>query len=326
MLLRGGFGITEMVLITGGFGYLGGRLAQYLDLNGYNEIFLGSRTEKKSPAWLSNAKVVRTQWDSSANLEKICAGVDVIVHMAGMNAQDCADNPVAAIDFNGVCTSRLLNAAVMQGVKRFVYLSTAHVYNAPLSGEITENSCPANLHPYATSHRAGEDVVREAAEKGEIEGVVIRLSNAFGTPAHKEANCWNLLMNNLCYQSVASRKMVLQSTGVQRRNFITIANVCRAISHLMELPRDKLENGVFNVGDKTMRVIDMAEMVQSRCVEVLGYAPEIVHLDHLQDEESVELDYRIDKLLSSGFSLSPSFSHEIDATLKMCREEFGEHI
>src|SRR3546814_17036700 len=93
-----------------------------------------------------------------------------------MNAQNCAANPVEALEFNGVATARLVQAAARVGIRRFIYLSTAHVYCAPLTGTITEDTCPRNLHPYATSHLAGENAVLSAVQAGEISGMVLRLS------------------------------------------------------------------------------------------------------------------------------------------------------
>ena len=171
------------ILITGGFGYLGGRLAQFLANQAGYTILLGSRQQTRPPDWLSHVEVVQTRWDSPASLEQVCIGVNAVVHLAGMNAQDCTADPAAALEVNGLTTARLLNVAIKQRVKRFIYLSTAHIYGTPLAGVITEETCPTNLHPYATSHRAGEDVVLAAHQRGEIEGIVIRLSNGYGDVA-----------------------------------------------------------------------------------------------------------------------------------------------
>src|SRR3546814_20189177 len=97
-----------------------------------------------------------------------------------MNAQNCAANPVEALEFNGVATARLVQAAARVGIRRFIYLSTAHVYCAPLTGTITEDTCPRNLHPYATSHLAGENAVLRAVKAGEISGMVLRFLNVLG--------------------------------------------------------------------------------------------------------------------------------------------------
>src|SRR6267143_1950356 len=114
------------LLITGGFGYLGGRLAQFLAPAGY-EILLGTRRQSAPPFWLPQSKVVQTQWSSPTGLEHVCVGVDAVVHLAGMNAQDCAADPVMAVEFNAGATASLLHAAVRQRVRRFIHVSTAHV-------------------------------------------------------------------------------------------------------------------------------------------------------------------------------------------------------
>jgi UDP-glucose 4-epimerase len=222
------------ILITGGFGFLGGRMARFLSKASGNEIVLGARNIHKQPASLAGFRVVETGWESPEKLKEACKGVDSIIHLAGMDAASCAADPVKALEFNGVTTAKLINIAIDAGVKQFVFFSTAHVYSAPLIGRVTENSLPASLHPYATSNRAGEDVVLAQSANEKINGIVIRLSNSYGSPAHDEANCWTLLVNDLCKQAVVSRKLVVKSNGLQRRNFVTITDACNATSHLMQ--------------------------------------------------------------------------------------------
>lgn len=236
------------VLITGASGYLGGRLAQFMASQTNHEILLGTRKISGPPVWSPDARVAQTLWDSPHALEEICVGIDAVIHLAGMNAQDCAADPVAALRINGVATAQLLQAAIRTGVKKFIYLSTAHVYGSPLTGAITEQTCPVNLHPYATSHRAGEDAVRAAHQREEIVGVVIRLSNAYGAPMHREVNCWMLLVNDLCRQAVQTRKLVLRSSGVQLRDFITLHDTARCVDHFIHLPARSCGDGLFNLG------------------------------------------------------------------------------
>jgi len=311
------------VLITGGFGYVGGRLAQFLASRGGYEILLGSRQQAEPPPWLPQAKVAQTQWDAATGLEQICAGVDVIVHLARMNAQDCAADPVAALEFNAVATARLLRAAIRRGVKRCIYLSTAHVYVSPLRGVISEETHPVSLDPYATSHRAGEDVVRAAHQRGEIVGMVVRLSNAYGPPAHKEANCWMLVVNDLCRQAVTTQQMVLQSSGLQRRNFVPLPDACRAIDHLIHLPALNLVKDIFNVGGEWSPTIwEAACLVQERCAVVLGFPPRLTRVPPKIGEAAAELDFRIDVLRQSGFQPGVDRAREIDRLIEFCRTAF----
>ena len=250
--------------------------------------------------------------------------MDVVVHAAGMNAQECAADSIAALEFNGVATARLLEAAIRSGVERFIYLSTAHVYASPLSGMITENVCPRNMHPYATSHLAGENAVLCERQRARIGGIVLRLSNTFGAPMHKDVNCWSLLVNDLCRQAILERKLVLRSAGLQRRDFVTLEDVGAAVLHILHLSNDEVDDGIFNLGGAwAPKVIEIAQMVQARCSSMLGFVPEIICPAPSEGEVSLALDFRIDKLHSTGFNLSANISAEIDATLFRCRQFFG---
>ena len=307
------------ILITGGFGFVGGRVAQHLHQAGH-QIILGSRNERISPDWLPQAKVVQTNWNNGLALKKICSGVDLIIQAAGMNAQDCAGDPVAALELNGLATTRLVESASQVGVQRFIYLSTAHVYSSPLMGIINEDICPQNLHPYATSHLAGENAVLSSSQRGQIEGIVLRLSNAYGTPVHNDVNCWTLLVNDLCKQVVKTEKIILRSSGMQQRNFISLNNVCRAISHFLSLQKNTMLDGLFNVGsDSSISVFEMANIIAKCSKDEFGFEPKIERAEPKQNEKSDELQYDISKLKSTGFVLQGSMDDEIIQTLKLSK-------
>ncbi len=311
------------VLITGGFGFVGGRLGQHLQQAGH-QVVLGTRRLCDPPRWLPTADVVQTSWNDVPSLMKMCSRVDAVVHCAGMNAEDCLADRAAALEFNGVATAHLVSAAVSQGMKRCIYLSTAHVYASPLAGTITEETCPRNLDVYATSHRAGEDTVLGAQQRGEIEGIVIRASNVFGFPSHKDVNCWTLLVNDLCRQAVQTGKMVLRSTGVQQRDFITLDDVCRAIAHLLELSSRQCQDGLFNLGsENAFSVWEMVQRIARRCQARLGFTPDIERSEPHDDEQYESLQYDCSKLHKTGFYWRNNMDEELDNTLAFCGQVWG---
>jgi UDP-glucose 4-epimerase len=314
------------ILIIGGLGFVGGRLAKYLSQAGH-QIVLGSRHITISPDWLDQAEIVQIEWENVAALELSCVGVDVVIHTAGMNAQDCAADPVAALTFNGVATGRLVEAASRAGVKKFIYLSTAHVYSSPLVGVITEESCPRNLHPYATSHLAGEYAVLSASQRGLLQGIVLRLSNAFGAPMHKDVNCWMLLVNDLCRQAVETRKLVLQTSGLQHRDFICLKDVCRITEELLDNVDTVSATGIFNLGaGASQPVLSMAELIQQRCFHVLGFQPALQHAEGKEGEQHLSLAYRSDRLGAQGIKSNRSDNVlEVDDLLRFCSTTFTQN-
>jgi len=314
------------ILVTGGFGFLGGRIVQYF-LGAGHEVLLGtSRDVKSHNSSIGGAQVVQTLWNNPAALEKVCASVDVIIHASGMNAKDCIDDPASALTVNAVATANILQSAIKQKVCRFLYISTIHVYTDILEGAVSEDDCPTNLHPYATSHRAAEDAVLWAQKAGHIDGVVVRFSNGFGFPAHRDVNCWMLLINDLCRQAVEKRELVLASNGMQVRNFIPISEICSAIDFLVcQMPFEKKIGlaGAINVGGKeSFTVLEMAKLVQSRCSAILGFTPDLL-VGRIGGECRTQLDFQLNRLNSLGYSHLHSSVEEIDRLLAYCDNSFS---
>lgn len=317
------------ILITGATGFLSGRMAQFLSAAGH-EVVLGSRSLTHAPNWLAQAKVVKTRWDSPEHLNEICKSMDVVIHSAGMNAQDCTDDPAAALLANGVATAYLLQASARAQVKQFIYFSTAHVYKSNLQGVITEDTPTQNLHPYATSHLAGEACVRYATQQGHIKGTVIRLSNAFGYPLDATTKCWGLLVNDLCKQVVQTGAITLRTTGLQQRDFIAITDVCNIIYGIIgSLPGqhpDFVAPEVLNVGSgQSMTVLDCAQLIAKRAEMILGKTIEIKRptvQTSLKNESSEDLFYSIARLKQLGIQPGDSSIKEIDDLLLYCKREF----
>lgn len=252
-------------------------------------------------------------------------GADVVIQAAGMNAHDCAADPVAALMVNGVATARLMDAASRAAVKRFVYLSTAHVYGSPLTGMVDENTYPRNLHPYASSHLAGENAVLGASRQGGTQGIVLRLSNGFGVPVRRDVNCWMLLVNGLCRQAVEEGQMVLQSTGLQHRDFIALSEICRMTEGLIHRSLDTGVPSVINVGvGISQPVREMARFIQQRCQVVLNFRPQLTWAENAMEEDHAPLEYRSNGLRE--LSLMPRMDHtaEVDELLAFCAATFAK--
>jgi len=317
--------MTGTVMITGGLGYIGGRLAHHLAQTTSVSLRIGTRNlDTALPSWVKRENLIRLDLMSDEDLDSACRGTKCVIHLAALNEIDSAAEPERALLVNGVGALRLLRAAERAGVERFIYFSTAHVYGAPLAGTITEQTLPRSVHPYAISHRVAEDFVLAAHDRKALVGVVLRLSNSLGAPVRPEVNRWTLLGNDLCRQAVVAKELRLRSSGMQRRDFISLSDVGRAVMHFLDLPRVDCRDGLFNLGGGcSLRVIELAERIAHRCGEVLGYVPGIVKPQAAADEIDEPLLYKIDKLRATGFDLSGDLDGEIDATLRFCRSYFG---
>lgn len=319
----------KTVLVTGARGYLGGRLVVDMAARGWSVIGT-SRGHLLPPQGWPDVPLVGLdplQQDED-DIVAMLRQVDSVVHLAAPNEILSTRDPVAAQMSGGVGGLKLLRAATKAGCRRFVFLSTIHVYGAPLCGRIVETDLPKPMHPYAINHRAMEDYVLLAQAKGDIEAMVLRLSNGIGAPAWGDVDRWTTVGNDLCRQAVETGRVVLHSSGRQWRDFIVLCDFVAAIRHVLTMERDKIGEGLFNLGGQLpLRMIDVALAVSRRAEVMLDHPVPVTH-GAVTGEDPSPIAYCIDRIAATGFTPSPAsrLDDEIDATLALCRTAFERRI
>ena len=312
-----------MILISGGLGYLGGRIAEHLLNSGFHVRIGSSRINPEIPLSLSSCEVVICDLSDKRSLENACKNVSSIIHLASLNAQECDHDPEAALLINGLGTLNLLNAAKKMGVTKFVYFSTAHVYGSPLQGIIDENSTPRPIHDYAITHRLAEDYVLQANSNKDITGSILRLTNSVGSPLNSKANCWMLVVNDLCKQTVLNQSMELHSDELVQRDFIPISTVCSTVVDV--LTSDVLDGEIANISSSVVLTLrELTNLIADRSEVVLGFRPNI-NFKRLPKGKPLEsLFISNSKLKSSGCIIDTDLSYEIDQLLLNCNQWFAQ--
>jgi nucleoside-diphosphate-sugar epimerase len=110
---------------------------------------------------------------------------------------------------------------------------------------------------------------------------------------------------------------------LQQRDFITLTDVCAAAKHFIDLEKEELRDGLFNLGGaRSIRVIDMAGLISDRAHHLLGIEV-VLSVPPATDGElqtDFSLEYNIDKLLATGFSPTGEVVEEIDNTILFCHK------
>jgi UDP-glucose 4-epimerase len=310
--------MTATVLLTGGFGTLGGRLAERLARHGQVRLVLGTRTPAAPPAWAPRAEVRRTDWASEATLAPALAGVTHVVHLAAMNDVDCAADAAAAETVNVRHTERLVREAARAGVGRLVYASTIQVYGSPPPEFVDETTTPRPANAYAATHLRAEEVVAGAG------GVRLRLANGFGAPVSRDARIWQVVVNDLCRGAAERGEMRLTSSGRQYRNFIPFADSVAALEWAALAPAPDVTDGLYNVGgERTMTLLEMAERIAARCAATLGTRPTLRR--GADDPRAPHAPFTVDssRVRRAGAPLTGDLDGELDRLLLACREWFA---
>jgi UDP-glucose 4-epimerase len=311
------------ILITGGLGYLGGRIADSLKRNYPNStIVLGtSRQVSEVPNWAKDFQIVLLNILDPASIEKAVPNdIDVIIHLAALNEHDSFENIESAWKTNTLGTQALLSVASQKQILKFIYFSTFHVYG-DCQGEITEDSPTWPHHPYAATHRAAEDMVRFYQRYKNMNTLTLRLSNGFGYPMDSEINRWTLIFNDLCRQAMNSGKMVIKSSGKQHRDFIALHDVAAAVDHFLFKNSEKWDDGLFNLGgDCSFSILEVAKIIATVYEKKYGKPVPIQIFGKDNGERYSPVYFNIDKLKKTGFRLTGNMEKEIEQTLSLCEK------
>jgi UDP-glucose 4-epimerase len=311
------------ILITGGLGYLGGRIADCLKRNHpESTIILGtSRKILESPNWTKAFQIVQLNILDPASIEKAVSNdIHVIIHLAALNEHDSFDNIESAWDTNALGTQALLAATSQNQIQKFIYFSTFHVYG-DCQGEITEGSPTRPYHPYAATHRAAEDMVRFYRHYKNMDTLTLRLSNGFGYPMDSGVNRWTLIFNDLCRQAMTSGEMVIKSSGKQHRDFIALHDVAAAVDHLLFKNSEKWDDGLFNLGgDCSFSILEVAKIIATVYEKKYGKPVPIQIAEKDKGEHYSPVHFNIDKLKKTGFCLTENMEKEIEQTLSLCEK------
>lgn len=296
------------VLITGSSGYLGARISQRLIKGGKHTTLKAARGSGSGSMHF---------WERE-KLHEITRGVECIIHSAGLNAQDCEKSIEDAFTVNVINFERLIKAAIDNGVKKLIYLSTAHVYGE-LEGNIDETTPLKAVHPYGASKKSAEDVLKYYGKKGGLDFTILRLSNVIGAPVSGNKTCWSLLVNDLCKQIVDNKNIVLKTNGEQCRDFLTMEDFLLALENLLDIK--VLNNSIFNIGSQSsMSVFDMAILIRERAKKVLNISGEITVNN---DDKSIKKTFNFsnEKFSSDvNFLFKNNIIKEIDEVLIVANE------
>jgi UDP-glucose 4-epimerase len=308
------------VVLLGGLGYVGGRVAQYLRTQGHHVRVTTRRARQSVPEWAAADQVVQADLVDGGQLRAALAGRDVVVHLAAPDEIESAADPRGALRAGGELTWNVLAAlADITPPPAYLYLSTFHVYGANGCGAVDEATVPQPIHPYALGRYLGELVTQLFRRQHGVRGLCVRMSNSLGAAISADVPRWSLVGNDLCRQAVTSRRLVLKTAGTQRRNFLTLHDAARAIEFLARHPERWPDDGIIHLGSAlNLSIRELAERIAAEVTTAMRFSPPITAAAEAAPGTGQALRFNIDRLAGMGFTWTNRLEDEIRATLRLC--------
>lgn len=237
------------ILITGGLGYIGSHLVQFLSDNlGYQVRILALNIPPEFDKWKKKYDIIQCDITKKDEISQCCLGCDAVIHLAALDKVESYQDPELALKVSGIGTRNVLEEAAVSNVQRFIYFSTIHVYGIPKKKKINENTPVNPLNDYSIAHYTGELYCQQFRELFDLNTIRIRLSNGYGAPVKRIINCWSIVVHDFCLAAFQQGKIILKSEGTQKRDFISIPDILQSVQLLLEKEKSKIKYDLYNIG------------------------------------------------------------------------------
>ena len=293
----------KKVLVTGGSGYIGSRLCFHLANIGYAVTPLCHSKIPEDENWVSKMdSVIVGDVRDEKFLSKLAENkYDVLIHLVSLDHNQSNGMPSDVSSVNITPIWSLLDIFSKQGLKKFVYFSTAQVYGNLQGDEVTEGHKLNTQNSYGLSHHIGEMICEHYNRNFKVDCRIVRLSNSYGAPIFKDNKCWWLVVNDLCRMAFLEKKIVLQSDGTPLRDFIHGSDVCNGVQAIIETAEIhstyNLSSGV------TLSILEIAEKIKD--VFANRYLVELQIITATRKSDESVLKYIIDNSLIRSIGFVP---------------------
>ena len=258
---------NELVLVTGGAGFIGSHLVEELVAKGYKvrvlDVLSRGNLEYIQPL-IDKRKVEFIDGDIRYNdvVDKSMKDVDYVFHEAATNINRSQAYPEESFDVNFRGSYIVFKSALDHNVKKVMFASSASVYGQPKTLPISENHDLNPITPYCVSKLASEHLLKFFARSG-LKFITFRYFNVYGLRQHTDAYYTSVII--LFLKSLLNDKPPLvMGNGEQSMDFVNVKDVVRA--NIMGIESD-VENEIVNIGSgKSTTIRKLAYML----IDIMG--------------------------------------------------------
>ncbi len=281
------------ILITGGCGYTGTVLTNDLIDLGHNIIVVDIQWFGNYLKPHKNLKVIKSD---IRDYEKIpLENIDTVIHLASIaNDPGVELNPKLSWEVNVLASQKLIENAVKNKVKQFIFASSGSVYGVKKEKDVTEDLPLLPISTYNQTKMIAERVIKSYEKDIKIH--CIRPATVCGFSPRMRLD---VSVNMLTFQALKYKSMTVFG-GQQVRPNIHIQDLIDVYKHFILNP--KIPSGFYNAGFENLKIIEIAQLVSK-------IIPAKIEIKNNNDPRSYRQNS--DKLIATGFKKNFSVDHAI---------------
>ena len=263
------------LLVTGGAGFIGSHVTEELMNRGQKVTVLDDLSGGFIDNVVSGAAFIQGSINDVELVNNLFreGQFEYVYHLAAYAAEGLS-HFIKRFNYenNLIGSVNLINAAINNGVKCFVFTSSIAVYGSSPELPMTEETQAQPEDPYGIAKLAVEQELKVSKEMFGLDYIIFRPHNVYGERQNigdKYRNVVGIFMN----QILQNKPMTVFGDGSQTRAFSYIGDIVPIMAEAIELPAAR--NQVFNVGADQPYSVNELALYTARS---MGIEPDIIHL------------------------------------------------
>lgn len=243
----------KRVLVTGGAGFIGSHVCDYLLNHNYLVRVVDnlSTGNKENIKHLTNNMNFEFVYGDICNMEfirKACDDIQIIIHLAAIpSVPRSVEDPLTSHNANVNGFLNILLMAKEKNIKRVIYASSSSVYGDNDKLPKKESEIGNQLSPYAVNKYIDELYANLFTKLYSMETVGLRFFNIFG-PRQDPYSPYSSVISKFISNILNNERPIINGKGDFSRDFTYIDNVVSFIHLAMTTENTKCYGNVYNVG------------------------------------------------------------------------------
>jgi UDP-N-acetylglucosamine 4-epimerase len=244
--------LSKRILITGGAGFIGSNLCEYLLKQGYeiralDNLATGRLRNIEQLLAEKNFEFIEGDIRNLETCRSAVKGFDVVMHQAALGSVPRSiDRP---IDTNAVNIDGFVNmlvAAKDEGIERFIYAASSSTYGDSKELPKVEERIGKPMSPYAVTKLVNELYADVFHKIYGLKTIGLRYFNVFGRNQDPDG-AYAAAIPRFVKAFMEGRSPEIHGDGEQTRDFTYIENVLHANECALQTQNEEAFNQVFNV-------------------------------------------------------------------------------
>jgi UDP-glucose 4-epimerase len=257
------------IIITGGAGFIGSHLAEFLLKKKYKITIIDNLSTGRLDnikKFSNKIKFVKADISKKGKWIKNFKNVSIVFHLAALaDIVPSIQNPKKYFDSNVVGTEIVASASIKYRVKKIIYSASSSCYGIPKNYPTSENEKIQPQYPYALTKNLGEQILLHYAKIYGLQVTSIRLFNVYGTRS-RTSGTYGAMFGVFLAQKIKKKPLTVVGDGNQKRDFTYISDV---VEGFYKATRLKKNLQIFNLGtSKPTSVNKIVKLLKCKSIKI----------------------------------------------------------